>query len=228
MNIFFVAILSIVGINCSGGHSNEGKKSMGTSKFYDDINLFTLSGVNELSQSDLNYPYIEIDKSKNDTVLLKYHATKEVIYTENYINQGEAWASVHFVNEGIDTTYFYKIIFKDKIVRLRYRGNPEGSSYELMTLSIMDKSYKEVSHSFTEGLKVQPTTNINQLLANKIVRHGYTDYSIAGEKLTVSNKIYDDINKRIVLEEKTCYKIGKHSFFWWDYFGPLTTKTECN
>jgi hypothetical protein len=228
MNIFFAAFLSIVSLSCSNGPSNEKVNYMDTSKFYDDVNLFALAGVNELRQSELNYPYIEINKSKNNTVLLKYHATKKVVYTENYVSQGDTWASFHFVNEGVDTTYFYKFVFKDKIVRLRYKGNPEGSSYELMTLSIMDSSYKEISYSFAEGLKVKPTNDVNKLLTHKVVRHGYTNYSIADGKLTVSNKIFDDISKKTILEEMTCYKIGKHSFFWWDYFGPLTTKIVCN
>lgn len=224
--MFFVALLSIVGISCSS-HINEKKGGMDSSKFYDDINLFTLSGVNELNEDDLNYPYIEINQSMNNTVL-KYHASKEVVHTENYVDKGKEWLSIHFVDEGIDTTYFYKFILNNKIISLRYKGNPEGSLYELMTLSLLDGNYKEVSYSFSEGFKVKPTSNVSELLTNKVIRHGAINYSIVDGVLTVHNNIFDDILKKVIIKEKVCYQIGMHSLFWWEYFGPLVPKVVCN
>jgi hypothetical protein len=48
--------------------------------------------------------------------------------------------------------------------------------------------------------------------------------SKTGNSLTVNETKFEIASNKKLYEERSSYDIGKHSFFWWEYFGAFTKK----
>lgn len=199
------------------------------SKYYSDIDMFQMIGINELLPSEVKYPYIQIDSTGPNQKNISFYYDKDTFYKRVYERRHSVWLSMHAVKDDSEgaTFYYYEYFSRSKIIFLEYRDNPkEGGS--LVSLRIL-KDGQETVYDFDEGeIQMQPTDDVQMFALEKSFRIESSEYQIQNGVLKIRTS-YEFRDKEIEGGTlRKCYQINSLSFFWWSFIGYKLDEVECS
>jgi hypothetical protein len=209
-------------------HTKTSNEHMNKSRYYRDIDLFTLTGVNELSLSELAYPYVQIDSISANEKNLAFYYNENTVYSRNYKREDLGWRSMHIVSDRLEgtTSYFFDFLAESQIISLEYRGNPKQNG-SLVTLRILKKGEELVYDFDADQVFVEPTSKLEAYPLNESFRTESSKHKIKDGILEiVTSYEYDDkdITGGVV---KKCYLVNSLSYFWWSFIGYKLEKITC-
>lgn len=227
--IFGIVIVSLIGIFfiLKSLKMNTETINMKT-KYFLDLDYFSLKGINEISVQNLKFPYIKIDSVNVNTKEISVCFDEKTIFKRTYIKNDSIWYSEHTVidQEEGKTFYFYEYISENNILKLEYDGNPfkEGS---LTWLSIL-KNGKISFYNFEPGeIHINPSSNITDYTLETSISKGISEFKIENEIFIYKTKYLDVKTDDLLKDEVMCYKINDLSYFWWTFIGNRLKKVKC-
>jgi hypothetical protein len=177
------------------------------SKYFKDLDIYTLKGVNEVKYAD--YPNIEIADSANHRILI-YHIDSIVYFQRDYRREENKWILNLFQKDDTTNIFTTRIIYPNKLVEFSY------------TDTILNKIY-DVGFLIKDTMKYfRPETSYNR-------RFTISDISSIESKTSYSVRFWFDTNGKNVRLFKEfgqiknesnipitfCYPFRNRSFFWW-------------
>ena len=216
-------------IGCIVKNNNTGEMgTQGNSKYFSDIDIFHMKGVNELSFENLDQPHVRIDsidENERDVVFL---FDRKTVYKKNYKYDGHCWRSSHYVNDRNEGSffYFYEFVCRDSIIDLEYKGDP----FKGGTLEVMRKITREGIWEYDfedDAVKAKPSYDVDIYHLGRFIRKRISMYQIKDGVLTLHKKTIDGTTDRMERETVECYLVGKFSFFWWTVVGYKFERVDC-
>lgn len=131
--VIFAQLLCLC-VGCNSSVSDEQKiaqqedgKALGDTivKFYEDLDEFTLQGINELKRSELSYPYIKLYYLKNKLQKFTAYWKKSSLETKINYNKNNKPYSINIHSSDPEST---ETIYGDTICSLHFYS-PEDSSF---------------------------------------------------------------------------------------------------
>ncbi|MFL5788321.1 MAG: hypothetical protein ACJ748_09725, partial [Flavisolibacter sp.] len=89
---FRILLIMLISINCNSSNKDNSKKP----KYFKDVNIYTLKGIDEISST--NYPNIEIGDSLNYRIL-KYNYSFNNFFRRIYRKESNSWVCNIFVKD---------------------------------------------------------------------------------------------------------------------------------
>ena len=221
--MFKIVIISLfVIISCNNANNSLKHKPVMKNKYYKDINIYKLEGINEMSE--ISYPCIEIGQS-NEKKIITYHINKERNSTDEYTHiDGGGWLS-RSESKG-DTTamiYIYQFILPNKVLQFNYS---DKNSYKILDASVISDN-KETIYFPEKSLIVEPKIQNFDTIEAKAE-------SIYVNEIIIKNSILTEISKKtdkkgeLIHSHFKCFETKNHySYIWWTYFGFYLKETEC-
>lgn len=221
----------LIGVSCIKRNNKfDRSQSQIESRYFSDIDLYHLKGLNEMLSDELRYPYIRIDSVDKDEKNVIFFYDNSFAYKLIYKRQGSSWVSSHIVKdqaEGI-TFHFYQFVNENRIVEIEYAGDPllDGS---LASLKIVEKNvitsyvfdYEEMK------INIKPTFEVNRFPLDKCFRKSISTYWLENGVLTYETQTVDPNTSRISAVDKRCYLIRNLSYFWWSIAGHRLKMVDC-
>jgi hypothetical protein len=226
VNIFLVFLL--VGCIWKTNSDTNTSEQQTHSKYFSDIDLIRMKGINEMSLGDSDGPYVRIDSIDRNQRVIIFHFDNKTIYERNYVYDGHCWASSHYVDDPKEGAifYFYEFIHGDSITSLEYRGDPfEGGTLQSVKKMTYGQTWEYVPENDT--LQFDPNCDIQIRNLGKIMIKRISTYKIEDGILSFHKKVIQAGTDMAVRESYDCYVIGKHSYFWWRFAGHRFKKIEC-
>ncbi|HEY9046883.1 MAG TPA: hypothetical protein VIN08_13360 [Ohtaekwangia sp.] len=216
-------------MGCIVKNNNTGVVDMqNNSKYFSDIDLFQMKGVDELYLESSNQPHVRIDsigKNQRDVV---FSFDGKTVYKKNYQYDGHCWTFSHHVNDHNEGSvfYFYEFVCTDSIVELEYKGDPfKGGTLETVRKTTHDGVWE---YDFEDdAVKVKPRYDVEVYHLGKLIRKRISMYQIKDGILTLHKKTINGATDRMERESVDCYVVGKFSFFWWTIVGYRFEKIDC-
>jgi hypothetical protein len=210
INIIF--ILSIFLVSCTNSsRENDVDSVKAISKYYKDINIYKLEGIDELNE--LEYPCIEI-KSLNKAKIITYHTNKQIRSTQEYVRSDSFWLSRWQAKGDTSMIYSYEFVLPDKVLAYNYVNTV---TYKLMDVTLISNN-KEIAYEPIGDFKVSPEIqNFNMVIENSKISY-INEIKEDSSTFTVRT-VKSDQRGKIVSDRTTCFEPKKCSYFWWTYFG---------
>lgn len=194
------------------------------SVFFEDINLYTLEGVREITKSP-TYPYIQVeyvgDKERN----IIYHGSKEMNYHRDYKQINGSWNTSYATNGDTCTIITYEFILPSKIIDLYYCHNSNLKDTVLTDVVILEDSV-ETTFDMGNLPNVIPGINVVDLAVAKNRSIFTREISTKDNVLRITERLRTSTDKTLSGNTK-CYELGNHTYFWWRNFGWTTKEIFC-
>lgn len=194
-------------------------------RYFSDIDLWTLTGVNEILSSDITYPYVQIDSVTEREKTITFFYDSENSYRVTYKRNGDHWMSEKIIHEEGSDFYFYEFIEDKRIIEMEYEGDPSRNGY-LLTLRIHENN-RIVEYDFEpKVVKQQPHVDIRNIPIEKAIRKEDAQYEIKNGIFTYRSQRINTNSQQVIQEEK-CYWVDGLSFFWWSIYGYKFGPIDC-
>jgi hypothetical protein len=209
---FFFFIL----LNCNTHHVPN------KTKYFKDIDLFIMKGINEIPSGKLKYPYIAVSYDSNsvEIVYVFDKDTKLIRRYEKILNN--VWLSKHSALEGGEMHYFFEYVKKDEVVNIECIGESQNQNYSLEVIRRY-KKLKTDSYFFKRGrFKFEQGMNIDELPIDSSFKNETSLIKIENDTLK-----YFEIEKGKIISSE-CYDTEGLSYFWWSAIGYQFKKINCS
>ncbi|MBT1699240.1 hypothetical protein KK083_20250 [Fulvivirgaceae bacterium PWU4] len=219
--------IMVVWLNFLSCRPSDGSPSSDT-RFYSDIELFTLEGVNEMLPSELKYPYIQIDFISENKRDITYYFDKNTVYSRKYERRDSIWSSLHKVIDAEEgaTFYFYEYISANWRMVLEYKNDPRKNG-SLSTLTLLDRQRK-ATYVFEEDMvRIKPSSDIGLYPLRRSLREELYDWNIHEGILMLNETYINTQTREIEYKGRKCYHVGSLSYFWWTMAGHKLAKVDC-
>ena len=198
------------------------------SRYYADINLFSLQGVKELDVSELQFPYIKIDSLGTNERIIEFRFDEQTTHATTYLREDSIWSSVRRINsdEEGSPTLFYEFVMPNAVVELEY--NTDTSSKEIYLSKFQRLEANTIkAYAFEPGnVKCKPSPTVRTEILSKCISTESLVFERKNEILSVRST-RTNISLGKTEREETCYKMNGLSIFWWMALGHKLEKIEC-
>lgn len=199
-----------------------------SSRYYDDIDLFQMKGINEIVASEVEYPYIQMDSMDSCRVDITYRFDSRNVHRRSYERVDSIWSSLHTVEDPGEgaTFYFYEYISKNWRMVLEYKNDPTKNG-SLSTLTLLDRK-KVATYVFEDDvIYINPSSDLKLYPLDTCFRKELCEWNIYNGILTLNETYIDTQTDKVEYKESKCYQVGQLSYFWWAIIGHKLKKVDC-
>jgi len=223
--VFQLAVFCLAG--CIAENNNDSTDIQSHYEYYEDMDLFHMRGIDEISPGDDNGRYVRIDSIGENHMDVVFHFDKRTVYKRSYKYDGHCWASSHKVDDREEGAifYFYEFIYADSILELEYKNDPFHDGI-LQTVRKVERG-KILEYDLQDDIKLPPSRLIDTYPLEKFFRKRIMSYHIKNGILSINTQLVDGDSKKTIRQSDDCYVIGTLSFFWWSFAGHRMDKIEC-
>lgn len=194
------------------------KPDLAKGKFFADIDIYRMQGVDEVD--DKTFPSIYIEKTGPGTRKVVFRNSREYSRVVPYEYEDGFWVGTW--EERADTGFarFYQFSQPEKVIELTFFGTWDKENFRLRDASIFENN-KHILYAWNG----QPGFDVKAEVASfDIVRKKHDTvieevYVRSGGKLFVKQKNTDQYVSVPNYESERCYEIGNHSLIWFYHFG---------
>lgn len=198
-------------------------------KYYRDIDLFSMQGKEEMLLEEAKYPYLSIDSISDSERSVTFYYSSENEITYQYKKQGPEWVQFRVSEQSDDTYYYYDYITENEsIVYLKYAGDPRlKANYRLVSLSVLSNAVKQTYiFGVTDSIMVTPSSDIIKFPIEKAFIEVKEEFKLEkGVLESVEVRNFPRTNERI--ESRKCYPMGRLSVFWYIQCFFMMENYEC-
>jgi hypothetical protein len=190
------------------------KENKGKSKFYKDVNIYSLKGIEEVRPA--NYPNVEIVDSANHRILI-YHINNNESFDRDYHREQKSWICNMFEKDDTANLYTKRVIYPDKLVEYTYTDTLRNWVYDVGILLKDTMKYYKPLKVYNRKLTLADVLEIKENVPY-YVKYWYEKTGNIVRFFTKFNNPY--YNSPVV----NCHPRKDRSFFWWyetQYYWPL-------
>jgi hypothetical protein len=210
----FILILVFVSCNISKKENNS------DSKFYFDLNIYSLQGVSEANSGI--FPNIEIRDSNNQRTII-YHMDSINTLRRIYKKEQDAWVC-NFSEKG-DTTPLYttRKIYPNALIDYSYTDTINYKPYDIGILRKDTMKYFRPGVEFQKNLTYEDALTIERI-KEVFVKFWYEKKDLKVSMYTKFTEPKTSLNTPVVY----CYPTNNRSFFWWYETSHYLKEIPCN
>jgi hypothetical protein len=200
MNYLFLSLV-VFFISCSS-HKQQTLRS----KYFMDIDIYSLRGLNEVSPTE--YPNIEIADS-GEYRLLKYHIEKNNFIQRKYKWDEDKWILNFFEKDDTTNIYTTRIIYPTQLIEISYTDTSDYHLYDIGVLKKDTMEYFIANKTYDRKLSIWDIPLVQKQAQRKV------KFWVDTSKNYV--QLIKDFNQQQGFEPKIviCFPKLKRSFFWW-------------
>jgi hypothetical protein len=193
------------------------KENKGKSKFYKDVNIYSLKGIEEVRPA--NYPNVEIVDSANHRILI-YHINDNKSFDRDYHREQNLWICNIFEKDDTGNIYTKRVIYPDKLVEYSYTDTLRNKVFDVGILIKDTMKYFKPIKAYNRKLTLSDAMEIKEKVPYTF-KYWYKKAGKIVRFITESNDPYD---KGPMVN---CYLNKNRSFFWWYETQPYLDTIPC-
>jgi hypothetical protein len=225
-----ISIILLQFSSCGFTNYNKNEVQVGI-RFYSDINMFDLVGINELTYSQLRFPYIKIDSvdsnTKEVTFLFDDNTASKRVYRKQALGLWSSERVVEYPGEEGSPFRYYEFIEPTKITVLEYGTSLTRSDIYLSSIEILTGNTITTYDFEPDDFKSLLTNEDSKYPLDEAVMKTVSMFSIHDHILTYQSHRYELPTNKLMGENKSCYIVNNLSYFWWSVIGHKLEKINC-